>query len=95
MPTGSPSDSPPGIEIAGMPASDIGTVQDVREVHRQRVVGALAERRRRRVGEVGVTMQVDALEGGAEVVGDLRAHALRACRSRRRSSRTRARRCRA
>ena len=27
MPTGRPSDRPPGIEIAGMPASGIGTVK--------------------------------------------------------------------
>ena len=93
-PAGSPSESPLGIEMAGMPGQRHRDGAEVVEVHGQRVVGLRAElegdgRAGRRDHEVEV------LEGGGEVLGDLRAHPLGACRSRRRSSPRTARRCRA
>ena len=56
MPTGRPSDRPPGIEIAGMPASDIGTVR----TSERYIASGLAVRSpslNATVGEVGVTIK--------------------------------------
>ena len=55
-PTGSPSESPFGIEIAGMPASDIGTVQkSLRYIASGSAV--LAPSSNATPGAVGVTMK--------------------------------------
>ena len=75
-PTGSPSDSPHGTEIAGVPASDAGSVQRSLTYIAIGSADPLAdperhERRRRRHQHVGL------LERGGEVARDQRAHLLR------------------
>ena len=76
-PTGSPSESPLGIEMPGSPASDIGTARKSWRYIASGSDGLRAElegdgRRRRRRDEV------EALERGREVARDQRAHLLRA-----------------
>ena len=59
-PTGRPSESPFGIEIAGMPASDIGTVQkSLRYIASGSAV--LAPSSKATPGAVGVTMKSNVL----------------------------------
>ena len=71
-----PSESPHGIESPGSPATHDGNRQQVGGVHRERVVGALADRerdrRRRRRHD-----QVEALEDGGVLADDHRPHLLR------------------
>src|SRR3954451_6667683 len=55
-PTGRPSDSPPGIEIAGMPASDIGTVS-TSDAYIASGLAARSPILKATVGEVGVTIR--------------------------------------
>ena len=76
-PTGSPSDSPFGIEIAGMPASDIGTVQkSLRYIASGSAV--LAPSSKATPGAVGVTMKSNVSQACVEVARDQRADLLRA-----------------
>ena len=66
---------PHGIEIAGIPASDIGTVQkSLRYIASGSSVFAPSSKAT--PGEVGVAIDVEARERRREVLGDLRAHAL-------------------
>ena len=63
-PTGSPSLSPLGIEIAGIPASDIGTVQkSLRYIASGSAV--LAPSSKATLGAVGVAMKSKRSEGAA------------------------------
>ena len=93
-PTGRPSESPQGIEIAGRPARLTRQREDVAGVHRERVVDALADRGTRPSARSASSSRSQLLEGLR------RSRAGSACaraapgRSRRRSSPPTARRCR-
>ncbi len=76
-PTGRPVAEPAGDRDRRDPGQRHRHGAEVVQVHRQRIAGLLAEPKAT-VGAVGVTMKSTSLEGAAEVLGDLRAHPLRA-----------------